>query len=327
MFCAVPVYVVLWQGQIHALVVLAVALVLAGLMGLEREPERAERHLRWIQLGLLISLLSKPLVALMLPVLFVLPETRRKLLLPVAVYAVVSLLFLWVPRLNPGGYNGMHWLYIPVAVFKGRLSLGVLRPCACDLSQNCWVLSLPMLLNAAGAHEMVLLAAKLPTVAVGLMSLAPLFLPERGQRIRAAMVVASLSVLSYNLTYFQGWEYHYAALLPLLPAMLWLRRQETVPWLRGLLTGSFLVSLPLLLPTPIFLGQGDPRFWAAATVQRVTPPIAAFLGLLAYGAASAWLARRRPRLISLQMARGVSLRFASAACSASCSPPWPQAHA
>ena len=71
----------------HLFVVLGVALVLAGLMGLEQEPQQADRHLRWIQFGLLISLLSKPLVATMLPVLFVLPETRRKLLLPVAVYA------------------------------------------------------------------------------------------------------------------------------------------------------------------------------------------------------------------------------------------------
>ena len=185
-FCAVPVYVIFWQAQVHALVVLAVALVLAGLMGLEREPEKADRHLRWIQVGLLISLLSKPVVLVMLPVLFALPETRRKLLLPLAIYAAASLVFLLVPRLNPGGYNGMHWLYIPNAVFKGHLALSVLRPFVDDSSQSCWNLSLPMLLHAAGANEMVLRAARLPTLLVALMSLAPLILPDRagasGQR-------------------------------------------------------------------------------------------------------------------------------------------------
>ena len=88
-----------------------------------------------------------------------------------------------------------------------------------------------------------------------------MILPERGRRIRAAVVAVSLCVLSYNLTYFQGFEYHYAALLPLLPAMLWLWQRESVPWLRRLLMGCFLASLPLFLPIPTFLGPDDPYVW------------------------------------------------------------------
>ena len=127
-FCALPVYFILWTGQMQIFLVLAVSWVLAGLMGLEREGGNQAGAVRWVQFGLLVSLLSKPVVALMLPVLFLLPETRRKLLLPVAVYAGLSLVFLLVPRLNPGGYNGMHWLYIPNAVFRGRLAMDVLHP-------------------------------------------------------------------------------------------------------------------------------------------------------------------------------------------------------
>ncbi len=112
MFCSLPTYLMLWNAQAHIFLVVAVALILSGLMRLADEPQLAERYGRWIQLGLLISLLSKPVVILMLPVLFLLPETRRKLLLPLAVYAAVSLLFLLVGGLNPGGYNGIHWLNI-----------------------------------------------------------------------------------------------------------------------------------------------------------------------------------------------------------------------
>jgi tetratricopeptide (TPR) repeat protein len=305
MLCSLPVYAMLWAGQMNVFVVLAVALVFAGLMRLEQEPEGADRHLRWVQLGLLISLLSKPVVALMLPVLFVLPETRRKLLLPAAIYAVVSLLFLLVPRLNPGGYNGIHWLYIPNASFKTKVTMTLVNPAETDLSACHAIYCLPMLLNAGGAGKIVLLLAKLPVVAVALMSLAPLILPKRGQRIRAAIVTAALCVLSYNLSYFQGWEYHYTTLLPLLPAILWLRQHESVPQLRGLLTGAFLASLLLFVPTPFFLAPEDPNFWALSALLRVMPVMAAFYCLAIYGAAPLGRARRRPRLVALPTVRGL----------------------
>ena len=96
-FCGLPVYVLLWNAQMHVFVILAVVLILAGLIRWEQEPSSADRYLRWIQLGLLISLLSKPIVLLMLPALLAVPEIRRKLILPVAVYAAVSLLMLFAP--------------------------------------------------------------------------------------------------------------------------------------------------------------------------------------------------------------------------------------
>ena len=119
MLCGLPVYVLLWNAQMHVLVIFAVVLILAGLIRWEQDPSSAGRYARWIQLGLLISLLSKPIVLLMLPALLALPEIRRKLILPVAVYAAVSLLLLLVPRLNPGGYNGVHWQYM----FSGSLEV------------------------------------------------------------------------------------------------------------------------------------------------------------------------------------------------------------
>ncbi len=98
--------------------------------------------------------------------------------------------------------------------------------------------------------------AKLPVAAVALMSLAPLILPERGQRIRAAIVTVSLCILSHNLSYFQGWEYQYTTFLPLLPAMLWLRRRESGLWLRRLLLGSLLVLLLVCPADAVFPRAG-----------------------------------------------------------------------
>ncbi len=130
----------------------------------------------------------------------------------------------------------------------------VMNPMKRDISNVGGIYSLPMLLDQAGAGK-IILAARLPMAAVALMSLTPLILPERGQRIRAAICTASLCILAHNLSYFQGWEYSYTALLPLLPAMLWLWQHESVPWLRRILMGCFFASLPLFLPAPFFFAQ------------------------------------------------------------------------
>ena len=44
-----PTYLMLWNAQVHVLVVLAMALILAGLMRLAEEPRLEKRYGRWIQ--------------------------------------------------------------------------------------------------------------------------------------------------------------------------------------------------------------------------------------------------------------------------------------
>ncbi len=102
LFCSPPTYLMLWLGQIHVLLILAVSLMLGGLVGLERDKQGSTRSLRMLQIGLLISLLSKPVALLAVPVLFATRETRRALVLPIAIYAAVSVLFLLTPALNSG---------------------------------------------------------------------------------------------------------------------------------------------------------------------------------------------------------------------------------
>ena len=286
MLVGLPVFVLLWNAQAHVLIVFAVVLILAGLMRCQQDPASARRYLRWIQLGLLIALLSKPIVLLMLPALIALPETRRKVLLPVAVYAAVSLLFLLVPRLNPGSYNGVHWLFM----ISGSLEVKPLGSFAFfgrdDFTGEASIYSLPMLLyRTYGAA--VLPLAKLPLVPVAVMSVAPFLLSNRRRRICAATVAVALCVLSFFFCYCIVWEYNYVTLMPILPLLLWLCRQERTPWLRRLLMGSLLVSLTVFLPTPVALDMAHPnRFWVAAAIERLTAVLAAYLGLLVYGIAS-----------------------------------------
>jgi tetratricopeptide (TPR) repeat protein len=301
-FCSLPTYLMLWNAQAHVFLIVAVALILGGLMRLEQEPQSQQRYCRWIQLGLLIALLSKPVVILMLPVLFVLPETRRKLLLPVAIYAAVSLLFLVVGDLNPAGYNGVHWLNLAGAGSGTRQFLNRIIPMDYDLLDAPGLYSLPIFVGRMFGHGVPALFFRIPLVAIVVMSLSPLILEEPAQRLRAVLVTISLCILSHFLCYYAVQEYHYTTLLLTLPVMLWLWQRESVPWFRGLLMTSFVVSLLVFLPTPCFLDKLEsPRFENISQLQRVVPVAVAFLCLTVYGVASTWLRRRRPSLITSQM--------------------------
>jgi tetratricopeptide (TPR) repeat protein len=301
-FCSLPTYLMLWNAQAHVFLIVAVALILGGLMRMEQEPQAEERYGRWIQFGLLIALLSKPVVILMLPVLFVLPETRRKLLLPVAVYAVVSLLLLVVGRLNPGGYNGVHWLNVVSAGSGTQQFLNRIIPTEFNLLRAPGLYSLPIIVGRIVGHDIPSLFFRLPFVAILAMSLSPLLLDGRAQRLRATLVTVSLCILSHFLCYYAVQEYHYTTLLPTLPVLLWLWQRESVPWLRGLLMTSFVVSLLVFVPTPCFLDpQDSQRYENFNLLQRVVPVAVAFLCLSVYGMTSVWLRRRQPSLITRQM--------------------------
>ena len=99
-------------------------------------------------------------------------------------------------------------------------------------------------------------------------------------------VTITLCILSFFFTYCIVWDYNYAMVMPVLPVVLWLWRQERSPWLRRLLLGLLFVLLAVFLPTPVLLDPPNPnRFWVASTAERVLPLLAAFLGLFAYGMA------------------------------------------
>ena len=125
------------------------------------------------------------------------------------------------------------------------------------------------------------------------MSVTPFFLSERSQQIRAATVTATLCVLSFFFSYCIVFEYNYAMLMPVLPVLLWLWRQERAPWLRRLLMGLLVVSFAVFLPTPILLDPQHPnRFWMHGAVVRVLSVLVVFLGLFAYGIVFSWRAWR-----------------------------------
>jgi hypothetical protein len=292
LFCSLPTYLMLWNAQMHVLLVLAVALMLGGLVGLERDEQRSTRWLAMLQIGLLHSLLTKPVALLALPVLFATRETRRALILPVVAYAVVSVLFLLMPGLNSGGYNGIHWLNLLDASSTPKPTYSLVFPHEVDLD-NSQIYGLPVYLHRLTGAVVPQVWLKLPVLAILAMSTLPFVLGSRRRRIHVTIATLMLSLLSYFLCCYPVYEYHYATLLPMLPVLWWMSQREDRAELRWLLRIALVVLLANFLPTLYFLAPQTPmRYLTASTLLRVVPVVVSFVCLLLYGVGNGWAASR-----------------------------------
>ena len=99
-------YWLLFVGNIHGLVVLASALLFVGFYEMcapALPPALGIPPTLKVGSGLLLSLLTKPLLVLIAPALLMVPRTRRVTLSALTGYAAVTAAFIWVPWLNPQG--------------------------------------------------------------------------------------------------------------------------------------------------------------------------------------------------------------------------------
>jgi len=283
LFCSLPTYLMLWNAQMHVLLTVAVALMLSGMIGLERDEKPAARWLRMIQFGVLISLLSKPLVVLALPALFATRETRRALFLPVAIYAAISLLFLLSPTMNAGGYNGVHWLNV-INGSSPNPFYSLVFPRELNLVGSPEIYSLPTFMYRLTGKPLPGVLLKLPVLLILAMSMIPLFLSSHRRRMRVLMATLMLCILSHFLAYYMVWEYHYTTILPIIPVLWWMSLGEEHVGARWLLRVPFFVLFATFLPTLYFLDPEQPlRFLAISTLLRVVPVLISFVCLVLYG--------------------------------------------
>lgn len=260
-------YLLLLSGNVHGLILLAAALLLVGLYELATAaphalniPPRVK-----VALGLLLSLLSKPVLILVLPALLLARSTRRAAFSSLLAYILISLTLVLVPALNPEsvGLRRLAWLVFHPGWVKQELNVYehgfVLIPEMLDNAMH-W---LHMLAQADYAWDHVQIFS-LPALVRGLVdvpigafrlfsllpvALSPLLLPlsEPRQALALAWLVV-LALASHFLGYAVAWEYQYTQLLVVaaaffaLPAL----RENQPVWIK-LALGSL---LSLYLPTP-----------------------------------------------------------------------------
>ena len=314
---AFPSFLMLWVGNVQALTVLGLSLLLVGMV----------RRVQWkkdapwcLRAGLLVCLFTKPVVLLMLPLLLMVKETRRSAFDAVAVYVPVSLLFQVIPSLNPEriSLGRVFWLGWHPGFVQAKMNIYanqlVLTPDMRDNSvhwfnliaqsgfrlQHADVFSLPAFLDGLLGVRTPGWIYLVPTLAVLVLSVGVARLEDRAVRMEAALLLILAASLDFFLAYPTVWEYQYTAVLPVAAALLlpgrsmllgrrlwaWCLGLACCAWLPSLyfLSGSAVPSMPMLTLTRL---------------DRVVP-VTVLFGLLLWAVARACLQAERRAVLSAQ---------------------------
>lgn len=250
LLCAPSVYLMLWCGQMHVFTVVALTLIIADLMDLLFTDNKkwtlrvGRREIRPLLFGgILLSLLSKPMLLLIIPALFAVPLYRFSLVSAGVIYTVISATFLMVPWLNPQGLgfdplidaiinpklmlftetihgftyytyrpefvsdNAVHWLNMKVR--SGMFDAGHME--FFELS-SFWAHLTGITLPQA--------VYMLPVYAMLAFSIECYRIKDIGKRLACVLAACALGVLCFYVSYSVVYEYHFTTLLPLIFTML-----------------------------------------------------------------------------------------------------------
>jgi len=268
MICSFPVYLMLWNAQMHVFTVLALALVVSGVLDYWHERNQLSRD-RKIMIGVLVSLLTKPMIVIVLPYLLVNRELRRPLFVAGLAYAGVSLACVFLPPLNPAGDNLIHWTNIVQ-------ESGKINPLKAEMfSLPVFVkLLYPVNFYTGFIVKLPLFASFIPLIWFGRLR-------TGNRRFAFSCLGVSLVIFSYYLAYTTVWEYHYATLYPVLIGI-WILivRGEIfrIAWMKWLFLAC---GATLFLPTTAFLHRNDlVNIFDWITLCRATRVVPIVIGYL-----------------------------------------------
>jgi len=296
-----PVYLMIWNGQMHVFLVAAFSLVFYDMARISRGGANADGVRPALMAGILLSLFSKPLIVLALPAIFAVKACRKTVLWSAGIYAAVSALFLFTPALNPQGIGFARLLDAvlhPERIFRFEVYRGVpLRTYRPEIAADNAIHWLNMYFRAGVGQpdhfEIMSLSAffenltgwtlpkfflKLPSLVIAGFSIWLFFVKDAVRRARGALFVAMMASLSFFLSYETVYEYHYAAALPALAALLALYAGKT--GLSARLAKWFCAAGALFFaPTSYFwLRNADYGFHREATARLNDIYVAVFTG-------------------------------------------------
>jgi hypothetical protein len=297
LFLGFPTALMLYVGNVQAVLVLSCALLFAALDSMAADGV-TRRNERMLLAGLLLSLFSKPIVFAMLPLFLLLQQTRRSALRSLGLYMVVSLIFLAMPALNPVALSwGQRWFLAMhpeiVAQTMNPFTNGFIVTVPMQDNAIHWlamaglsdfrllhidVYSLPALLDGWLGMRTPDAFYKVPSILVLELSILIVFIRDRSARLEAALYTTMAASLLLFVSYGLVWEYHFTAVFPI-AGLLLMRglRSKLDPAIVSL---SVLVWLPSLY---LVLSNSDLASMSVQNVlrlERVGPVVLIFSLLL-----------------------------------------------
>ncbi len=268
LLCAFPTYWLLFVGNIHAPLVLALTLIMLGIFDLTYN-ENIETGNAKLLSGLLISFFTKPIVLLMLPLLLVTKETRKTTFGSLLIYGFVSILFIVIPILNPEGVGLGKILSIDFEFVKQHMNIYknnfVLNEYMKDNSMHWFnliaqsdyklmhidVYSLPVFIDTIVGHETAAGIYKTPIYLSMILSLGVIFIEDKKIRLENTLLLLMAIPLTFFLSYNTVWEYQFTSALPMV-AMLPVLREKNV-FYKKYIPILFTIGLFFCLPSLYFL--------------------------------------------------------------------------
>ena len=295
-----PTFWMLFVGNMHAPLVLALTLILISIYELtysenEKDIKAANKKLL---VGLLLSFFSKPIVLLMLPLLLLTKETRRTTIKCLIIYFIVSLLFIVIPQLNPQGLGlkklmsvafNFDFIKENMNIFKNHY---VLNEYMKDNSIH-WlnliaqsdykfyhidVFSLPVFMDGLLGETTSSGIYKIPIYISLFLSVGVAFVKDKRIRLESTLLLVMAISLSFFLSYNTVWEYQFASVLPVV-ALLFVLKDKDVFYKKSIPI-MFYTGLILYLPSLYFLFRGGDFSGNALTLirlDRIIPVLILFI--------------------------------------------------
>lgn len=317
--CAFPVYWMLYVGNMQAPLVLALGLILVSIYELTYSEGEANTKAanQKLMAGLLISFFSKPIVLLMLPLLIFTKETRRTTIISLVIYAIVSLLFILVPVLNPqsigleklftvmfdfefikenmnifkNGYklneymkdNSIHWLNLIAQSEYKFMHIDVFSlPVFVDTYLPVFVDTYLSETILASMNKTIPASIfKIPIYLSLFLSVGVVFIRDKKIRLESTLLLIMAISLSFFLSYNTVWEYQYTSALPVV-AMMPILLEKDVFYRKYIKFFLFLGAF-IYMPSLYFLvrkGDFDSIAQTIIRLNRVMPVLLMFLTMI-----------------------------------------------
>ena len=279
LLCGFPVYWMVYVGNMHAPLVLATGLMLLALYEIIEQFSADNQSVAFAKTpiygkllaGLLLSLFSKPIAALLIPALCIVPETRKTTLLALTIYCVVSLMFIILPLFNPEGVGlqklltvvfDFNYIKETMNIYKNQFQL---TPFMKDnsihwlnlIAQSGYKLnhienfSFPVFVENFLFKTIPDSIYRLPILVCLQGSLFLCFIRNKTARMQVLLLLTMMTTLSFFLSYNTVWEYQFTSVFPVIAMVYLLKKQQLFSTMQN--GFIFCLAIPLYLPSAYIL--------------------------------------------------------------------------